>query len=507
MSQGFTIESSAISDRGLNEKRPENEDSFLDVPANGIFAVADGVGGAQAGEVASQMAVEILGEAFANRSGVSDGEQVMRQALQQANASIYQMSGDVAKLSRMATTVVALHLDSSVATIGHVGDSRLYMLDPEGNLHRETDDHSMVADEVRAGRMTEEQAENHPSKNIISRALGAEAFVEIDLRTRLVEPESKFLLCSDGVTRHLNDKEIAELLMSSDSPSEICSRIKSICYERGAEDNLTAVVVRLKSSNTSEAMKISKDTSPDLLSLPDFEETTIATARPVESTDDLLDLGPKEDRAAEVSASTRVEPPTNYPEVTASTAAEPPSSATAAQPPEAVSERPVTSAPPAPAGSGYGFIVIAVIGGVLIGILGSYFFLNRSAQPALNANSSNPGASTAPLNAFEERRRDVDKDPVLYLAQNPAPQNAEDFYLVGRAHLLLGDYPKARSAFLDSRSRLSNADPNNSRVLADDLAVMIAVTNNTTVQTSLRSEIDAIRSATSANSSATAPTP
>ncbi len=203
------IESAAISDRGLNEKRPENEDSFVEIPASGIFAVADGVGGAKAGEVASQMAVEILGEAFANRSSSADAQDVMLSALEQANASIYRMSNDVEQLSRMATTIVALHLEGNVATIGHVGDSRLYRVDSAGRLHRETDDHSMVAEEVRAGRMTEEQAETHPGKNIISRALGAESTVRIDLQTRLVEPNSIFLLCSDGVTRHVSDTEIA----------------------------------------------------------------------------------------------------------------------------------------------------------------------------------------------------------------------------------------------------------------------------------------------------------
>ncbi|MBK7804009.1 MAG: serine/threonine-protein phosphatase [Chloracidobacterium sp.] len=149
MTENIRIQSASISDRGLSEKRPQNEDSFLEIPDCGIFAVADGVGGAQAGEVASQMAVEILGEAFTNISPNDDPEEVMRTALQQANAAIHQMSNELSQLSQMATTVVALQLDGNIATIGHVGDSRLYRLDADGTLHRETDDHSMVGEEVR----------------------------------------------------------------------------------------------------------------------------------------------------------------------------------------------------------------------------------------------------------------------------------------------------------------------------------------------------------------------
>jgi protein phosphatase len=101
----------------------------------------------------------------------------MHAAFESANSAIYQMAHELPQLSSMATTIVALHLADNIATIGHVGDSRLYRVDREGNLYRETADHSMVADEVRAGRMTEEQAENHPSRNIINRAHGGTGYV------------------------------------------------------------------------------------------------------------------------------------------------------------------------------------------------------------------------------------------------------------------------------------------------------------------------------------------
>src|SRR5882762_1968703 len=239
------VYSSSITDRGLNEKRPLNEDALLADNARCIFAVADCVGGSEAGEVASQTAIEVLDEAFRHQLDGADIEDLMELAIQRANASIHQMSHEHAKLSMMATTIVALHLKGKTATIGHVGDSRLYRLTPNAELHRETEDHSIVEEEVRAGRMTPEQAAHHPSKNVISRALGAEETVEVDLKTIEVEEGTCFLLCSDGITRHIPDNEIRGVLARESDLAAACAELKRRCFERGAEDNLTAVIVRL----------------------------------------------------------------------------------------------------------------------------------------------------------------------------------------------------------------------------------------------------------------------
>src|SRR5262249_37627840 len=144
----------------------------------------------------------------------------------------------------MATTIVALHLKGNIATFGHVGDSRLYRLTPDGQLRRETEDHSIVEEEVRAGRMTPEQAANHPSKNVISRALGAEQGVEVDMKTMEVEDGTEFLLCTDGITRHVSDNELRQLMVVSANLDDLCSELKRRCYERGAEDNLTVIAIR-----------------------------------------------------------------------------------------------------------------------------------------------------------------------------------------------------------------------------------------------------------------------
>src|SRR6185295_8703595 len=238
-----SLQSFAVTDRGLSEKRPLNEDSFLADSERGIFSVADGVGGAEAGEVASQTAIEVLDEAFRHRLDDADVEDLMELAIQRANASIHQMAQDHAKFAMMATTIVALQVQGNVATIGHVGDSRLYRLTPAGQLLRETADHSVVEEEVRAGRMTPEQAAHHPSKNVISRALGAENDVEVDMKVIEVDDGTEFLLCTDGITRHIPDHELRNLLLRYDDLTELCAELKRVCYERGAEDNLTAVVV------------------------------------------------------------------------------------------------------------------------------------------------------------------------------------------------------------------------------------------------------------------------
>src|SRR5690349_21400705 len=264
----FKVKSSALSDRGLNERRPLNEDAFLHDESRGIFAVADGVGGAEAGEVASSTAIEVLDEAFRHQTDGADVEDLMELAIQRANASIHQMAQEHAKFSMMATTIVALHVKDNVATFGHVGDSRLYRLAPDGQLHRETEDHSIVEEEVRAGRMTPEQAANHPSKNVISRALGAEQGVEVDMKTMEVDDGTEFLLCTDGITRHVPDNELRQLMVVSNNLEELCNELKQRCYDRGAEDNLTVVAVRvgerLKSTERLEDLEptISPETQP-----------------------------------------------------------------------------------------------------------------------------------------------------------------------------------------------------------------------------------------------------
>ena len=524
MENNFNITSASVSDRGLSEKRPENEDSFLVLEERGVYAVADGVGGAQAGDVASQMAVEILGEAFINQAADLDAEDVMRAAIERANSAIYQMASDLPQLSSMATTLVALHVYGNIATIGHVGDSRAYRLDHQGNLRRETNDHSVVEDEVRAGRMTPEQAANHPSKNIISRALGAEADVDIDLKTIMVEPGTTFLLCSDGITRHVDDAEIGGLL-SNGNPASICDRLKEICYARGAEDNLTAVVVRVAGEPVGDFVPTAAATS----AASEAEEMTVAAARSpfdstvstnedltngeesvgerdsvaiddlddqsylMEDTDPTIDDEPRAD--LQDYSSSRVIVPAQQPQVTPPP---PPPLAYRVQ----VAEEPSSGFLPKVLNA-----LLFLVLGSLLGAGAYYYWMQSQPEPVVETAVplTEMKSNNAPLTAFEEGRRLVDKDPAAYINANAASaREVDDYFLLGRAFMLTGKYWEAKRAFNEARNRLATADPNNGKTLATEISMALAIIESPQATESFTRDVATANAASSANSNTNA---
>lgn len=489
MENNFQIDSASVSDRGLSEKRPENEDSFLEMNSRGLFAVADGVGGAQAGDVASQMAMEILGEAFNNLPENGDAEEMMKVAITRANESIYQMSHDLAQLSTMATTIVALHVAGNIATIGHVGDSRLYRLDGKGSLYRETQDHSMVEEEVRAGRMTAEQAATHPSRNIISRALGADFGVEIDMKTIMFEPHTTFLLCSDGITRHIDDFELRNLLLLGESPTAVVKQMKEICYERGAEDNLTAVIARI--SDTVAGSLAENKPEP----VADFEEDTVATARlpsavSAEQSADEDDEFPTQNLEIPATAEFQT-PEVNYPNEAATAEIADNQDSMSFQS-DAVEVAPVQEYPTVREAVSYqteekngsgilgkllASIVLLTLGGIL-GIGAYYFWLNS--KPVVEIPPTPPPQSpNIPFTAFEQARRNVDNNPQQYInASTVLPETAEDFYLLGRAHLFSGKFPEAKQLLIQAKDRLAQTNDVNSKVLANDIIMSLAIIND-----------------------------
>jgi len=235
----FRVQSSALSDRGLNERRPLNEDSFLHDQARGIFAVADGVGGAEAGEVASQTAIEVLDEAFRYQTDGADVEDLMELAIQRANASIHQMAQEHAKFSMMATTIVALHVKENVATFGHVGDSRLYVL-REGRLTRMTRDHTMAQELVDAGLLDAGDVGSHPAGHVLTQVVGR-GDADFDLRLVRLQQGDRLLLTTDGLTDVLSDDDIQRLAASSDC-NACCNALIDRALEAGATDNVTALV-------------------------------------------------------------------------------------------------------------------------------------------------------------------------------------------------------------------------------------------------------------------------
>lgn len=482
--KNYQIESAAVSDRGLSEKRPQNEDSFLELNKQGLFVVADGVGGAQAGEVASQMAVEIIGEAFINWKKNGDAEELMKIAIERANEAIYQMSHDLAQLSTMATTIVALHIAGNIATIGHVGDSRIYRLDPKGNFFRETQDHSVVEEEVRAGRMTIEQAANHPSRNVISRALGADQTVEVDLKTIMIEPNTKFLLCSDGITRHIDDFQLRDLLIYKDVPANTCARMKELCYERGAEDNLTAVIVKF--------------TDKIIANTADLEEATVAASRPKISDEISTELSFAEKETPTQSLIMPAGAEFQTPEIDLTNEAPAPlpietSAHTLVPsgeiereeklyPAEKTGSRPSSAKTLSP-------LIFLVLGWILgAGII--YLLMQNNQPPAAPPPLVQTAPASVEYKTFEDGRRSVDREPEVYIVNNSGkPQSAEDLYLLGRAQLLTGKFPEAKKSFEDAKNKLALAGETNARILGNDIAMGLAIIDDPAAQTKFQSQI------------------
>jgi protein phosphatase len=221
-------------------QRTANEDAyFARAP---LFAVADGMGGAQAGEVASRIAADSF-EA-AERAGDS-GEAFLRRLAESANERIHGLAQDDSSRSGMGTTLTAALVEGDEVAIAHVGDSRAYVL-RDGELRLLTSDHSLVEELRRQGRLTSEQAEDHPQRSIITRALGPEAEVEVDTLTVSARPGDVFLLCSDGLTTMLKDEEIVAALSSGESLSSAAMRLVREANEAGGRDNITVVAFRLE---------------------------------------------------------------------------------------------------------------------------------------------------------------------------------------------------------------------------------------------------------------------
>jgi protein phosphatase len=228
-------ESAGKTDPG--RKRRRNEDTFVLEPP--LFAVADGMGGAQAGEVASRLAAAAFRE-FHEADELAPDERV-RALVQEANRRIFDRARSDAEASGMGTTVTAAILEGGQVTIGHVGDSRAYRLH-DGQLEQLTEDHSLVADLMRSGRLTPEEAEAHPQRSVITRALGTDPEVDVDTMAVETSPGDVFLLCSDGLTTMVSDEDILELLARSGSLDAAAKALVKAANRGGGEDNITVVL-------------------------------------------------------------------------------------------------------------------------------------------------------------------------------------------------------------------------------------------------------------------------
>ncbi len=216
------------------------------MPEKGVFIVADGMGGHAAGEVASEMAVQIIARGLDGILGKTDTDaaQIMSNAIIQSNAEIYQRTMDEPEKRGMGTTATAMVINGNRFILGQVGDSRAYVY-RETQLAQVTKDHSYVQEQVDAGNLTPEQARTHPYSNVITRCVGANADVIPDIYLGTVETEDVILLASDGLTGMLEDQELLAILEEAEAPAKTVDNLVSEANRRGGLDNITVIVVRI----------------------------------------------------------------------------------------------------------------------------------------------------------------------------------------------------------------------------------------------------------------------
>lgn len=252
----------------LGRVRSNNEDSFKLVPELNLFVLSDGMGGEAHGEVASNIAVEAIAAHCQEsvqqaevpymvdpRPELNEKTNRLASAVQLANRMIYESSQKHAAQRGMGATVVAIWINDQRLSVAHVGDSRLYLL-RAGELQQLTDDHSLVAEQVRRGVLTKEQAEASDMQSVLIRALGIEPEVQVDADEHLLMEGDILVLCSDGLSRMVSDIEIASTLLSRTGMQSTTDRLIELANEYGGEDNVTVVLARVEPRPAGLVMRI-----------------------------------------------------------------------------------------------------------------------------------------------------------------------------------------------------------------------------------------------------------
>ena len=250
--------------------RENNEDSFRVAPEMNLFVLSDGMGGLEAGEVASRLAVDAVLEhckqAEANRSLPLIGEPIenvsaesnrLASAIRVANESVYHAAQQGAGRRGMGATIVAVKCSDHLMSVAHVGDSRIYRL-RGGQLEQLTNDHSFVAEQVRSGKMTKEEADNSTMQNVLVRALGIDPTVEVDLSEQPLLEGDTILLCSDGLTRELTDAQIAAVLAGCRNADAVAGELVDLAKQAGGGDNITVIVLRSAAKSAGALARIAK---------------------------------------------------------------------------------------------------------------------------------------------------------------------------------------------------------------------------------------------------------
>lgn len=222
----------------VGKVRRVNEDATLEMPDWGVYAVADGMGGHNAGDVASRLAVESLESRLRGKQATP---QILQNVVQEANLVLLRRAQDQPECQGMGTTLTLLCVQENGAYIAHVGDSRCYRF-RAGALEQCTEDHSMVGELLRNGALTAQEARAHPYRNVITRALGTTGYVEADVMAVEVHPGDRYLLCSDGLSGMVPDEQIAELLRGR-SIEEAADALLAAALEAGGRDNVTLLLL------------------------------------------------------------------------------------------------------------------------------------------------------------------------------------------------------------------------------------------------------------------------
>jgi protein phosphatase len=237
--------------------REGNEDSYLAEPP--LFAIADGMGGHSAGEVASETAVKTISDGAAQAS--SEDPRSLARLLNNANAAIYTKAQSDSALRGMGTTCTLVMTGEGVAHLAHVGDSRAYRL-RGGDIEQLTDDHTLVGRMMREGQISPEEAQHHPQRNVITNALGLDSTIAVDLREIEARAGDRLLLCSDGLSSMVSDADIASAANAAEDPQQAAEALVELALEAGGEDNITVLVIDLGGEDSPAPAPARDDTSP-----------------------------------------------------------------------------------------------------------------------------------------------------------------------------------------------------------------------------------------------------
>ena len=266
-----------ITDTG--RKRRRNEDAYVCEPP--LFAIADGMGGAQAGEVASRLAAAALKESRAD----AGGEHRIQDLIQEANRRVYARSSTDPNTSGMGTTITVALVENGNVAFGHVGDSRAYLI-RDGSMEQVTEDHSLVNELMKSGKLSREEAETHPQRSVITRALGTDPDVDVDTFTIEAKTGDVFLLCSDGLTDRVGEREIQELVEGNrDDIDAALKALVKAANRSGGEDNITVVAFEIAAGQTlTHDGETRENVLPEGSPLDDEDTLTEADAVPVVDT-------------------------------------------------------------------------------------------------------------------------------------------------------------------------------------------------------------------------------